>query len=347
MNWEKYGLRVGAAAVALAIFLQLGGGGFLDSVLKVFATPEAVSLLMYLETGRVIRPSQLQATQPSVTPEESKPSAEEAPTQPEEPEQPEQLPALPVFGPSDTALVEINNSCDYQADLSGWIQKPLSWNLVQSEPTVLILHTHGSESYTKTEDYKETSTYRTLDNRYNMVSIGDTLEKILTAGGISVIHDTTLHDYPSYNSSYANARDAIQAYLKKYPSIKLVLDLHRDAIANSSGQQVHWTVQANGQTSAKLMLVVGTDANGSKHPQWPENMSLAVKLHAQLEKNTPGICRPISFRSQRFNQDLSTGAMLIEVGTAGNTREEALVAVELLGQAILELSRGTGQSSEK
>ena len=342
MNWEKWGLRVIASVLALAILLQLGSGGFLDRVLKVFATPEAVSLLMYLETGRVIRPSQLQATQPSVTPEESKPSTEEAPTQPEEPEQ---LPALPVFGPSDVNLVEINNSCDYTTDLSEWIQKPLSWNLVQNEPAVLILHTHGSESYTKTEDYKETSTYRTLDNRYNMVSIGDALEEMLTAGGISVIHDTALHDYPSYNSSYANARDSIQAYLDKYPSIKLVLDLHRDAIANSSGQQVHWTAQVNGQTSAKLMLVVGTDANGSKHPQWPENMALAVKLHAQLEKNAPGICRPISFRSQRFNQDLSTGAMLVEVGTAGNTREEALVAVEVLGQAILELSRGTGQGN--
>ena len=77
------------------------------------------------------------------------------------------------------------------------------------------------------------------------------------------------------------------------------------------------------------------------HPKWQENMSLAVKLHAQLEKTCPGICRPISLRSQRFNQDLSTGALSIEVGAAGNTRQEALGGAEILAQAIIALSRGT------
>ena len=150
-----------------------------------------------------------------------------------------------------------------------------------------------------------------------------------------------MHDSPSYSSSYSNARKSIRAYLEKYPSIRMVLDIHRDSVENSDGEQLRFTAQKDGQTAAQLMMVVGTDANGLSHPDWPENMSLAVKLHAQLEKNCPGICRPISFRSQRFNQDLSTGAMLIEVGSAGNTRAEALLAAQILGQAILELSHGT------
>ena len=106
-------------------------------------------------------------------------------------------------------------------------------------------------------------------------------------------------------------------------------------------QQVGYTVDSGGQASAQLMMVVGTDANGLDHPNWHENMALAVKLHAQLEKNTPGICRPISFRSQRFNQDLSTGALIVEVGAAGNTHGEAMEAVRLLAQAVIELSQGT------
>ena len=89
------------------------------------------------------------------------------------------------------------------------------------------------------------------------------------------------------------------------------------------------------------MLVVGSDAGGLSHPHWQENMALAVKLHAQLEKNCPGICRPISFRSQCFNQDLSPGALLVEVGAAGNTRAEALLATEQLAQGILALAHGT------
>ena len=115
-----------------------------------------------------------------------------------------------------------------------------------------------------------------------------------------------------------------------------MLDIHRDAVEASDGEQLGFTVGS----AAQLMLVVGTDASGLSHPGWPENMSLAVKLHAQLEKNTPGICRPISFRSQRFNQDLSPGALIVEVGAAGNTRQEALEAVELLGQAVIDLAQG-------
>ena len=105
-----------------------------------------------------------------------------------------------------------------------------------------------------------------------------------------------------------------------------------------------FTTKVNGEATARLMLVVGTDSRLS-HPDWPENMALAVKLHALLEKKYPGICRPISFRSQRFNQDLSTGALLIEVGAAGNTRQEALAAARLLGKTILEMSGGATTNS--
>jgi len=251
------------------------------------------------------------------------------------PEQPETL------DPEDAQLVEVNSACGYQVDLQAMLEMPLSWDLTQDGPAVLILHSHGTESYTKTEEYQESSDYRTLDLGYNVVSVGEQIAQVLEAGGVQVLHDKTLHDYPSYADSYNHARQAIEKYLAQYPSIRMVLDIHRDSVEDKSGQQIAYTVQAEDGTAAQVMMVVGTDASGLNHPNWRENMALAVKLHAQLEKMAPGVCRPISFRSQRFNQDLSSGAMLIEVGAAGNTRQEALLAAELTAQAILSLAKGT------
>lgn len=338
MNLEKWSLRVGAAAIACAILLRVSSGGALGAVVEAISSPEAVAVMLYLETGRVVRPTEPQMPAFSA---EQETAAETQPPETTAPAASYEEPAQAVFAADDADLVEVNSVCGYDADLPTLLQQPLSWDLIQEAPTVLILHTHGTESYTKTEDYTESSSYRTLDTDYNVVSIGEELAKTLEAGGVKVIHDTTLHDYPSYSGSYNHARAAIKEYLEEYPSIAMVLDIHRDSVESSDGEQIRFTAQADGQSVAQLMMVVGTDASGLSHPDWQDNMALAVKLHAQLEKNSPGICRPISFRSQRFNQDLSTGAMLIEVGSAGNTRAEALQAAKQLGQAILELARGT------
>ncbi len=336
MNWERRSLQVGAAALLCAVVLRLVASGALGAVINIFSDPKVAAVLFYLETGRVVRPGQtLQQTEPTETQPIEPPT-----TAPEETVEQDEPLALPVFSPRDSALVDINSVCGYDTDLSGWLQKPLSWDLAQKQPTVLILHTHGTESYTKTEDYKESSSYRTLDKGYNVVSIGQALKEALEAGGIGVVHDTTLHDYPSFSGAYGAARKSIKEYLKQYPSIQLVLDIHRDSVEDSKGQQMRFTTKVDGKTVGRLMLVVGTDANGLKHPDWPDNMSLAVKLHAQMEKNAPGICRPISFRKQRFNQDLSAGALIVEVGSAGNTRQEALLAVQELAETILQLAKG-------
>ena len=141
---------------------------------------------------------------------------------------------------------------------------------------------------------------------------------------------------PSYNGSYAHARKAILSYLKEYPSVQLILDLHRDAADGASGQ-LRTRATVDGKESAQLMLVVGTDSGGLAHAGWEENLSLALKLQARLEALAPGITRPLSLRAQRFNQDLSPGALLVEVGAAGNTRQEALSAAEMLAEAVARL----------
>ena len=337
---DQYGkaIRVGAAVIACALLLRLGSTGVFDPVVRMLTDQSAAAVFLFLETGHVIRPVEF-TDQTETTGQTQPPETTLAPEQTTEATKPPQT--IPVFAPGDAALVEVHSYCGYQADVPSWLEQPLHWDLTKSEPTVLILHSHGTESYENTEGYQESSSYRTRDENYNVISVGDALVRLLESGGVHVLHDRQLHDYPSYNDSYENSRAAAKAYLKEYPSIQLVLDIHRDSVTDNNGKQLRYTVDADGQAAAQLMLVVGTDAGGLSHAKWPENMSLAVKLHAQLEKLCPGICRPISFRSQRFNQDLSTGALLVEVGAAGNTRQEALKTAEYLAQAILDLSAGT------
>lgn len=330
MDLQRRTVRFCSAVLVCAILFRLLGGGLLGRLVKSFASPEMMSFLLYLETGNVVKPSQTPQI-PTTCP--TTPSA--VPTEPSSP------PELPVFAPVDAALVDLNNACGYDPDVKALLQKPLVWDLTADAPTVLILHSHGTESYAKTENYIESSAYRTLNTDYNVVSIGEKIATELTQNGIRVIHDKSLHDHPSYSNAYLNSRASAQQYLKKHPSILLVLDIHRDAVEDKEGTQLGYTVDVNGQKAAQLMLVSGTDASGLTHPTWQENLALAAKLHAQLEKNNPGITRPISFRSQRFNQDLSPGALLIEVGAAGNTRQEALFSAELLAQAIVDLAHGT------
>ena len=334
MKLEQRTFRMGTALIVCALIFRLLSGGALGKLVDTLSSPEVVSFLLYLETGRVVRPVQPLPPTPSDSPE-TQPT--DAPTQP--PTEPP--PVQAVFSAQDADLVAVNSVCGYDVDVQTLLQQSLDWELASGEPTVLILHTHGTESYVNTENYAQSSDYRTLDPNYNMVSIGNRIAQLLEAEGIGVIHDTALHDYPSYSDSYNNARDSIKDYLEQYPSIRLVLDLHRDAVETSSGEQLGYTVDIGGQKAAQIMLVVGTDANGLTHPDWQKNMALAVKFYAQLEKTAPGICRPISFRPQRFNQDLSQGAMLIEMGAAGNTRQEALLAAERLADTILYLSHGT------
>lgn len=328
MGPEKRSLQIGTAVVLFALVFRL----LSTSPLTQWLTqPEVASVLIFMETGRLVN-----VPEPQTVPEQTTPADTEPPTEP-----PVENAAQAVFSPDDSALVTIQNSPGYHVDVEALLQQTLSWDLTQDGPAVLILHSHGTESYTKTENYAESSPYRTLDANYNVVSVGSEIAAILERGGIGVIHDTTLHDYPSYNDAYTHARESIRQYLEQYPSIRLVLDIHRDSSADSNGTQYGATVAAGDREAARLMLVMGSDAGGLSHPNWMENLSLAAKLHAVLERETPGICRDIILRSSRYNQDLSPGALLIEVGAAGNTRQEALLAGQLLAEGILSLAYGT------
>ena len=330
MDHQKWSLRMGAVIIACALVLRLWALGFFQPLADFLAQPNIASFLIYIETGRIVRFSSSDGAWPLFALESAIPDFGE------------EAPPIPVFSPEDGAAVSIKNSSSRNPDVEALIQTPLAWNLTGEEPTVLILHTHSTESYTKQEgeDYQETSAFRTLDDRYNMISIGDYLAELLAAVGIHVIHDRELHDYPSYNGSYNHARKSMAQYLEAYPTIQLVLDLHRDASGDNTNQMVT-SATVDGKHAAQIMLVVGTDSSGLTHPDWEQNLSLALKLHTQLERTNPGICRYVNLRAQRFNQDKSPGALIVEIGAAGNTHDEALLATDVLAEAILALARGS------
>ncbi|MBQ8833502.1 MAG: stage II sporulation protein P [Oscillospiraceae bacterium] len=331
MNQQQRTIRVGAAAVLCACVFRLGASGLPEKLLSWLSKPNTAAFLTYLETGRNVRFSASQEVFWVFPAESAVPQPEETVPEPEK----------PAFTGEDAALVELYNTSGKSPEPAELITRPLSWDLTGGEPTVLILHTHSTESYTKNgESYTETSAYRTLDEDYNMLSIGAYVAELLAGSGITAIQDRELHDYPSYNGSYVDARASIRAYLEEYPTIQLVLDLHRDA-AGTTGNQLRTLASVDGQTSAQLMLVMGTN-----YDTWPDNLSLALKLHAQLEQQSEGIMRKLCLRPQRFNQDLCPGALLVEVGAAGNTHAEALLAAEQLAQAIISLAKGTGETPE-
>lgn len=343
MDHHGWSLRVGAGVILCALLLRLTATGFFQPVAEFFAKPNIVSFLIYLETGRIVRFSPSLEDVPVFARESPEPDFARQVTEPAKAQPPAEPQQQSIrFTAQDAAGIKFKNSAGVKFDAATLLTQPLQWDLTSEEPAVLILHTHGTESYTRSEGekYKETSAFRTLDDGYNLISVGDQLAQLLEAGGIRVLHDRKMHDYPSYNGSYSNARKEIKRYLKENPSIRLVLDLHRDASADNNNQ-MRTRATVDGKDSAQIMFVVGTGSAGTKNPNWKDSLSLALKLQVKMERRAAGICRNINLRAQRFNQDLVPNMLLVEVGAAGNTRAEALTAVEVLAQAILELAEGT------
>lgn len=228
----------------------------------------------------------------------------------------------------------ISNSTDHALTVTE-LSEPFDARLADGEPQILILHTHGSEAYTpdRYDQYEESDSYRTEDLNYNVVRVGDELAAALEAQGLSVLHDREIYDYPSYTGSYSRSGAAVEEYLAQYPDIAVVIDLHRDALGD--GDVTYKTMaELDGQTSSQLMMLVGTGEGGLSHPNWEQNLRLALYLQQAVNAKYPTLARPISVTQERYNQQLTTGSMILEVGSSGNTLQEALTAVRLYADAV-------------
>ncbi len=242
--------------------------------------------------------------------------------------------------------VYLKNSTDLNIDIKSMLAQPLSFKIQKNgEPQVLIIHTHTTESFmTENRDYyTDSDLTRTTDENLNMVHLGNIVTDTLNNAGIVTIHDKTVHDYPEYNNSYTRAASTINSNIKKYPSIKIVIDMHRDAISANDTDKVKVATEINGKKAAQIMLVMGSQSGSvTNFPNWKENFKLALKLQQTIEVMYPSLARSISLMSRNYNESLTSGSMLIEIGTDGNTIDEVCYSAELLGNALTNLLNTLG-----
>ena len=278
---------------------------------------------------------------------------QETPATPQQPEQPQELTFADngvtprTLVPTTTSgyvvsgLAYVNNTsnCSLTAEQ---LAQPYDAKLTAEGPQILIVHTHGSESYTMPpgQEYEATGECRTTDTNYNVVRVGDEMAEVFGQYGISVIHDRNMYDYPQYNGAYDRSLAAIESYLEQYPTISIVLDIHRDAIYDSAGNPYKVISQEAEGNAAQMTLVLGSNGGSLPHENWLENVKLAAAVQNTLLAEHPTLMRPMVVRNSRYNQHCTTGSLLVEVGAAGNSLDEALLAGRLFAQGLVKTLQG-------
>ena len=321
--------RLAACALALGLALYgLWGLGVLSALaarLEPAATPE---------------PEPFSAPAPEAT-EEPEPEPSPPAAIPPEPEPAPPETAAPVFARSELPRVDDRTPGH---DLAALFAEGWSLTLPDTGPQVLILHSHSTEAYTPQgeDQYEASDPGRTLDKGQNVIRVGDELAAVLEEAGFTVLHDRELYDWPSYNGAYSRSRAAAEKWLEEQPGIRVVIDLHRDAL---NGKKTVYKLPEG--SCAQVMLVLTTGDSGLYHPNWRENVKLGLELQAEMETREPGLSRPMLLSPARYNEQLSPGYLLLEVGSDANTLGEALEAVRRFGGcAAAVLRRHLTNSSE-
>ena len=267
------------------------------------------------------------------TPEVSAPVKTPSETAP--PNTPTPKPGPSIIPTTISGGLVLKNSTSYSIQVSELLKQGCPVKLKKGSAQILIIHTHSSEAYSPAglDKYVGSGSSRTQDNNYNVIRIGTELEKYFEKYGLNVIHDCGVYDYPSYTGSYARSGEAVEKYLKDNPSISVVIDLHRDAIG--SNDVIYKTVATeSGVCASQLMFVMGTDESGLEYPNWTENLRFALYLQNAVSEKYPSLMRPVQIVQYRYNQHLSSGSVILEVGSNGNTLQEALAAIRLFGDAV-------------
>lgn len=229
--------------------------------------------------------------------------------------------------------VKIDNATNYNLT-----DEMLNYEKFQiNSDKIIIYHTHTCESYTQTEAnrYEESGNYRTTNLNFSVSRVGDELEKELKLYGSNIIHDKTYHDYPAYNGSYSRSLQTVERIIDSNKDAEIVIDLHRDAIADSSYAP---KVKIGNEYVSQLMFVIGSNAANSIHSNWNENLKFAIKVQQKANEIYPGLFKPIILRNSEYNQHVAKGACIIEVGATGNTLEESMASMKYLARIIEQIS---------
>ena len=320
-------------AAVLLLTGKAGGDELVKDILSNLAQNDRfVRAALALETGEYTENIENKSSETVIEVAETEQTEQEVQTAEQttekQPINPDEIPK------ADT--VKFSNQSGYEFNLQSMLDNPKRITADSNEPVVLIYHTHATEAYTQsgTNTYTPSGEARTLDTNQNMVRVGEELCKVLESRGIKTIHLTDLNDYPSYNGSYGASLKNVKAALEQYPSVKMTIDIHRDAILNADGSPKKLTTDINGKTAAQMMLVMGTDASGLAFDDWEEHLGYAVTLQRELDAAYPNLMRSINLRKQRFNLHLTPASMLLEVGTSGNTLQEAIYSIQLFGDTL-------------
>jgi stage II sporulation protein P len=279
------------------------------------------------------------------------------------PEPPQQEPTLPANSfpiisldmrdnqkPND---LKYKNESKYSPDINELLKRDYPLNYAktvssnnETQPLVLIIHTHGSECYSPegVQAYTADTPTRVLDTASNVVAVGEVLADELNSRGVHTIHCTTMFDAESYSDSYNLSEKAVKDYLAEYPSIQYVFDVHRDSITRANNEKIKPLTKVNGINTAQAMFVVGTDSGGANHPNWLNNLTVASHFQNKLIEKYGNIMRPINLRKASFNAEHAPGSLLIEVGSCGNTLSEAKNCARLLGETIAEIILTDGRT---
>ena len=188
----------------------------------------------------------------------------------------------------------------------------------KAQPSVLIFHTHTTECYELLDRKWYAQDYITRSNSSdrNMVRVGMEIKEQLEKAGYTVIHDTEIHD-TKYTGAYAHSRKSVEKYLEQYPSIQVVLDIHRDAIEQSGGVRIKPTAEILGKKAAQLMIITGCEEGKvTDFPDWEKNLTFALRLQSVCEEKFPGLMRPVYFCQRKYNIVNSSASVRINEASA-------------------------------
>ena len=336
---RKRASRISCALLALAALSFCAACGLpekseLSALFAHFTAPQAETVAESAAILPAVSPREEQ-TEPESAPPDAHPAAQEQ----DEPV----LPAIAPQGMQDAAPLpdyapEITNHTAYRVDPAAFSDADIPALAFDGTPEILIVHTHSSESFMPDDEnpYLPTDGMRTLDTKYNVVRLGDEIAKALEEAGIGVVHDREINDYPSYNGAYSQMRKRIEGYIRENPTIRIVLDIHRDAILDEKGNHLALRTELSGEDTARVMFVVGTDEGGLSHPSWRKNLSFACALQRRGDALYPGLMRPVDLRRERFNQHATAGSLIVEIGSSGNTLTEARRGAACFVKLLLE-----------
>lgn len=231
-----------------------------------------------------------------------------------------------------------NTTLDHQIDIPKYLKGKVYADIDKDEPSVLIYHTHTTETYELLDRgfYTNERSSRSENSKENMIRIGEEICRMLESNGYKTIHDKTIYD-KEYNGAYDRSFENVKKILMDNPSIQIVLDVHRDAIYQKDGSKIKTVTEINGKKAAQITIVSGCeDGNVTNFPNWEKNLAFAVQLQNKMKNDNPALMRPLLFCSRRYNMHLTSCSLVVEIGTDANTLDEAVYSAKLFGLSLSE-----------